>query len=161
MSTKKQILGLLAWMLASVLVSAIGGFGSMNAPVFYRELVLPSWAPDAWLFGPVWTALYTLMAIAAWLVWRKGGWQGARRALNLNVVQLVLNALWSWLFFAWYLGAVSFIEIVLLWLVIVATIHAFWQVSRVAAVLMVPYLLWVSFAAALNLSIWLNNPGAL
>ena len=161
MSFKKQILGLIGWLLASVLVSVIGGLGSMNAPVFYRELNLPTWAPDAWLFGPVWTSLYTLMAIAAWLVWRQGGWENAKRALNLNLAQLAVNALWSWLFFAWYLGGVAFAEIIVLWLLIAATIQAYWKHHKVAAILLLPYLAWVTFAGALNLNLWLNNPGVL
>ncbi|MDN7124127.1 TspO/MBR family protein [Pseudidiomarina terrestris] len=159
MSLMKQIGGLLGWLALSFIVAAIGGWGSANAPVFYRELTLPDWAPAAWLFGPVWTALYTMMAIAAWLVWREYGFTGlAKRALQVNLVQLALNMLWSWLFFAWYLGAVSFVEIILLWCAILATIVLYWRLNKAAAILMLPYLAWVSFAMALNYSIWQLNP---
>ena len=98
------------------------------------------------------------MAVAAWLVWREHGFRGARPALTLYVVQLVLNALWSWLFFAWQLGAVAFAEIVLLWTLIAATIVLFWRLNRAAAILLLPYLAWVSFASALNFTLWRLNP---
>lgn len=162
MSLIKQVAGLFGWLALAYLVAFIGGVGSANAPVFYRELMLPDWAPAAWLFGPVWTALYTLMGIAAWLVWREHGFAGvAKRPLQINFVQLALNALWSWLFFAWYLGAVSFVEIILLWGAIVVTMVAYWRVNRAAALLLLPYLAWVTFAAFLNFSIWQLNPGVL
>ncbi|PTB89833.1 sensory protein [Pseudidiomarina aestuarii] len=162
MSLAKQVGGLFGWLALSYLVAFVGGIGSANAPVFYRELMLPDWAPAAWLFGPVWAALYTLMGIAAWLIWREYGFSGvATRPLKINFIQLGLNALWSWLFFAWYLGAISYIEIMLLWGTILITIAAYWRVNRAAAILLTPYLLWVTFAAALNYSIWQLNPGVL
>lgn len=162
MSVMKQFLGLLAWLVLSFVVAAIGGLGSVNAPVFYQELQLPSWAPPTWLFGPVWTALYTMMAVAAWLVWRQQGFAGtAKLALSINLAQLLLNTLWSWLFFAWYLGALSVIEIVLLWFAIGATVVAYWRLNKAAALLLIPYWLWVSFAAGLSYSIWQLNPGVL
>jgi tryptophan-rich sensory protein len=101
------------------------------------------------------------MAIAAWLVWRIDGFLAARSALTLFLVQLGVNALWSWLFFAWHLGAISFVDIVLLWSLIVATLIAFWRISPLAGVLLIPYLLWVSFAAVLNYTIWQLNPAIL
>lgn len=159
LSAIRQTLALCAWLLASFATAAIGGFASINAAGFYGQLIQPSWAPPAWLFGPVWTVLYILMAVAAWLVWRRQGFQGA--ALKLFVVQLLFNALWTWLFFVWRLGAVAFIEIVLLWLLIAATIALFWRVQRVAALLLLPYLAWVSFATALNFTLWRLNPGLL
>lgn len=110
------------------------------------------------MFGPVWTALYTSMAIASWLVWREGGYNNARPALNLFLAQLALNALWSWLFFAWQLGAAAFVDILLLWVLLVATLVAFWRARPIAGLLLVPYLLWVSFAAGLNYTVWRMNP---
>ena len=98
-------LGLVGWLVVSFVAAAIGAVASIQAQSFYSQLVQPSWAPPAWLFGPVWTALYICMAIAAWLVWRSGGIRGNRGALSLFVVQLALNALWTWLFFAWHRGA--------------------------------------------------------
>jgi tryptophan-rich sensory protein len=98
------------------------------------------------------------MAIAAWLVWRNGGLRNHRLALSLFLVQLVFNALWSWLFFAWHNGAFAFADIILLWALILATLLSFWRVRPMAGVLLVPYLLWVSFAAALNYALWQLNP---
>ncbi len=138
--------------------AAIGAFASAQAGAFYAQLQQPVWAPPGWLFGPVWTVLYLMMAIAAWLVWRVHGFRRARVALGLFVLQLAANALWTWLFFVWHLGAFAFVEILLLWALIVATIVAFWRLLPVAAWLLVPYLAWVSFACALTLSTWQLNP---
>jgi tryptophan-rich sensory protein len=161
MPTRHQLAGLIAWLAACFAAAAIGGIASIQAASFYAELVRPEWAPPATWFGPVWTVLYTLMGIAAWLVWRVGGFRAARSALTVFLVQLALNALWSWLFFRWMLGALAFVEIVLLWLLIVATLAGFWRISRAAGALLVPYLLWVGFATALSWSVWRLNPGAL
>jgi translocator protein len=161
LSTSAQILGLLGWLLASFAAGALGGFASVNAAGFYGQLVQPAWAPPAWLFGPVWSVLFVLMGIAAWLVWREHGFRNARAALTLHAMQLVANALWTWLFFAWRQGAGAFAEIILLWLLIAATIAMFWRLHRGAALLLVPYLAWVSFAAALNFTLWRLNPSVL
>lgn len=160
-SVKNQALGLAGWLAASFLTAGIGAIASASAAAFYGQLSQPSWAPPAWLFGPVWSALYVLMGIAAWLVWRERGFRGAVAALKLYVAQLFANALWSWLFFAWHQGALSLAEIVVLWLLIAGTIGAFWRLQRVAALLLVPYLAWVSFAAALTFSLWRLNPAVL
>ena len=118
----------------------------------------PEWAPPASLFGPVWTVLYALMAIAAWLVWRTRGVRGARGALALFVAQLALNALWTWLFFAWRRGAWAFAEVLVLWVAVAATTVAFARHRRAAGALLVPYLGWVTFAAALTWAVWRLNP---
>jgi tryptophan-rich sensory protein len=157
----QQVLGLVGWLLVSFAAAAIGSAASIQAGPFYAQLVRPEWAPPASVFGPVWTVLYALMGIAAWLVWRIDGFRGARTALTLFLVQLAVNALWSWLFFAWHLGAASFADIVVLWVLIVATMITFWRISRLAAALLVPYLLWVSFASALNYTMWQLNPQVL
>ena len=157
----KQILGFVAWLAVSFIAAAIGSAASIQAGPFYAELVRPEWAPTSDVFGPVWTALYVLMGIAAWLVWRVGGFRAARTALTLFLVQLAVNALWSWLFFGWQLGSAAFADIVLLWVLIVATLVAFWRVRPLAGVLLIPYLLWVSFASALNYSVWQLNPQVL
>lgn len=138
--------------------AALGALASVQARSFYAELIRPEWAPPGWLFGPVWSALYTLMAISVWLVWRSAGWRAARLAVGLFVVQLLANALWSWLFFAWRLGAAAFIDVLLLWGLILATAVAFWRVNRLAAALLAPYLAWVTFASALTWAIWRANP---
>jgi tryptophan-rich sensory protein len=160
-SLKKQALGLIGWLVATFAAGSVGAIASARAATFYGQLSQPAWAPPAWLFGPVWSALYFLMAVAAWLVWRSHGFRGASTALWLFVIQLVANALWTWLFFVLHRGALSLAEIVVLWLLIAATIGAFWPLQRLAALLLVPYLAWVSFASALTYSLWQLNPGVL
>jgi len=160
-SKRTSALALVGWLVLSFAVSAVGAAASIQAQSFYGELAQPSWAPPAWLFGPVWTALFTAMGVASWLVWREGGFGEQRRALSLFLAQLALNALWSWLFFAWRLGGVAFGDIVVLWILILLTTLAFWRVRPLAGALLVPYLLWVSFAAALNFALWRLNPEVL
>jgi benzodiazapine receptor len=151
--------GLAGWLIVTFVAAAAGSAASTEAPEFYAQLVRPSWAPPASLFGPVWTVLYTLMAVAAWLVWRVGGFAGAARgALLLYIAQLVFNGLWSWLFFGWQRGGLAFADIALTALLIVATLVAFWRIRPLAGALLVPYLLWVSFAAVLNYTVWRLNP---
>ncbi len=156
-----QAIGLLAWTVLTFAAAAVGGFASSQAGSFYADLARPSWAPPGWLFGPVWTLLYALMAVAVWLVWRSGGFRSAGSALTLYLLQLAANAMWTWLFFAWRQGGFAFAEILVLWALIAATILAFWRVSRIAGVLLLPYLAWVSFAAALTYATWTLNPGVL
>ncbi|MGD8407076.1 MAG: tryptophan-rich sensory protein [Thiohalophilus sp.] len=158
LSRPVQIGGLVAWLVVVFIFAGIGAVASVEAGSFYSQLVRPTWAPPAGVFGPVWTVLYALMGIAAWLVWRIAGFTAVRVALLLFLVQLVINALWSWLFFGWHLGGWAFADVVVLWFLIVATLVAFWQNSRVAGLLLVPYLLWVSFAAVLNYTVWQLNP---
>ena len=154
----KQLIGLLGWLLLCFAVSGIGAFASIQAESFYQQLTQPAWAPPAWVFGPVWTTLYAMMAVSAWLVWRINGFRAQSVALTLFLIQLALNCLWSWLFFAWHLGSLSFIDIILLWIFIVLTLLAFWRVHLLAGLLLIPYLAWVSFAALLNYTIWQLNP---
>ncbi len=158
LSKQKQIQGLIVWLLVSFAASAVGAVASIHAKSFYGQLVQPAWAPPAGVFGPVWTTLYVLMAIAAWLVWRSGGFRAHRRALTLFLLQLALNALWSWLFFAWHRGALAFADVMVLWFFIAATLFYFWRVRPLAGALLIPYLLWVSFASVLNYSVWQLNP---
>ncbi len=158
---KRQTLGLLGWLALSFVASAIGASASVNYSAFYAQLRQPSWAPPSSVFGPVWAILYALMGIAAWTVWRAGGFRAQRVTLSLFVVQLVVNALWSWIFFGWQRGALAFFDITLLWLLVVATLAAFWRARPLAGALLIPYLLWVSFAAALNYSVWQLNPQVL
>lgn len=161
LSKLHQTLGLLGWTLLTFTAAALGALASADAGTFYAELARPSWAPPAWLFGPVWSALYVLMALSAWLVWRDRGFTGARIALVLFIVQLAANALWSWLFFAWHQGGLAFAEVLVLWCLIVATIVSFQRISILAAVLLYPYLAWSTFASALTFAIWRLNPGDL
>lgn len=157
-SYRRDVPGLVAWLAVSFAASAVGAIASIEARTFYGQLVQPAWAPPPWLFGPVWTVLYALMAIAAWLVWRAGGFRANRIALALFLMQLGLNALWSWIFFSWHRGALAFAEILVLWALIAATLAAFWRVRPLAGSLLIPYLVWVSFAAALNFALWQLNP---
>jgi len=142
----------------SFAAAAAGGLATRTAPEFYAALSRPAWAPPSWLFGPVWTLLYALMAIAAWLVWKERGWSGARIALGLYLLQLLANALWSWLFFGWRRGSLAEFEIVVLLALIIFTIIAFWRVRPLAGILLLPYVAWVAFAAALTFAIVQRNP---
>ena len=124
---------------------------------WYASLSKPSWNPPNAIFGPVWTLLYALMAVSAWLVWRRAGFGGAGAALGLFVFQLVLNALWSYLFFGLHRPDIAFFEIVVLWVAILAVVLLFWRVDRTAGALMLPYLTWVGFASFLNFTLWRMN----
>lgn len=157
LTKQTQLVGLVAWLIGSFIAAGIGGAASSQAGPFYTQLVRPEWAPPSSVFGPVWTVLYTLMGVAAWLVWRVAGFRAVKTALVLFLVQLALNSLWSWLFFAWHRGALAFADILLLWALIVATLIAFWRIRPLAGALLVPYLAWVSFASALNYSVWQLN----
>jgi tryptophan-rich sensory protein len=150
-------LALGGWLLLTAAAGGLGALASVDAREFYAALDRPAWAPPAGLFGPVWTLLYVVMAVAAWLIWRERGFARARGALGLFVAQLAVNALWSWLFFAWHRGAGAFADILVMLLLIVATIIAFARIRKLAAALLVPYLAWVCFAAALNYSVWQRN----
>ncbi|MBG9389885.1 TspO/MBR family protein [Caenimonas aquaedulcis] len=160
-SNLHQALGLIGWLAIVFVAAAAGAIASVDAASFYRRLALPDWAPPASAFGPVWSALYTLMGVAMWLVWRERSAGHLRLALGLFITQLCANALWSWLFFAWRNGAAAFMEVLILLALIVATLIVFWRINRLAGVLMVPYLAWVSLATALTWSVWQRNPAAL
>jgi tryptophan-rich sensory protein len=148
-------------LLLTFAAAGLGGFASAQAGGFYAELERPSWAPPGWLFGPVWTVLYCTMAISVWLVWREAERKGGALPYALYGVQLAANALWTWLFFVWKLGALAFFEVAILWLLIAATAAVFWQRKPWAAILLLPYLAWVGFATALTWSIWQRNPAVL
>jgi len=158
-SASSQLFALLGWLLLAFAAGAVGAVASVDAASFYAQLSKPAWAPPAGVFGPVWSALYALMGVAAWLVWRAP--VSSRAALGLFAAQLAANALWSWLFFAWHRGALAAAEVLVLLTLIIATVAAFWGVRRLAALLLVPYLLWVAFASALTWAVWRANPGLL
>ena len=158
LSKRKQIQGFVGWLVVSFTASAVGAVASIQAKSFYSQLAQPDWAPPPGVFGPVWTVLYALMGIAAWLVWRCGGFRANRQALTLFLLQLAFNALWSWFFFAWHRGVLAFVDIIVLCILIVFTLVSFWRVRPLAGVLLIPYLLWVSFASVLNYSLWQLNP---
>jgi translocator protein len=154
MNALRQGVGLLVIV---ALCFAVAAAGSWFMPAALNEwfvtLRKPSWNPPNWIFGPVWSALYLCMALAAWLVWRQRGWAGARRALTLFAVQLVLNGAWTGLFFGLCLPWLAFAEITLLWCAILATTLSFARTSPLAGWLFVPYLAWVTFAAVLNFTL--------
>lgn len=136
----------------------IGAMASVEASSFYQQLIQPSWAPPASVFGPVWSVLFALMAFSVWLVYRQSTSTARQIGLTVFAGQLCLNMFWSWLFFGWKIGSFAFVEVILLWFTIALTMVVFWRVSKVAAVALVPYLAWVTFAAWLNHTLWKLNP---
>ncbi|NLT51193.1 MAG: tryptophan-rich sensory protein [Ignavibacteria bacterium] len=149
----KKVIGLLLWLSITFTAS----FAGAQSRGFYQELTRPLWAPPGWLFAPVWTALYILMGISAWIVWKQKGFKYAKYALGFYLFQLLLNSLWTWLFFVLQSGALAFFEISLLWVLILITIILFWKIRPIAGILLLPYILWVSFATALTCSVWMSN----
>ncbi|MET8149728.1 TspO/MBR family protein [Actinoplanes sp. NPDC049668] len=146
--------GLLPFAAATLAAALIGGLGVAGTAGEYQSLEQPSWAPPSWLFGPVWTILYAMIAVAGWLAWRRAGWTPA---LTVYAVQLALNAAWTPIFFGLGRYGLALVDIVVLWALIGATIYLFRPISRTAAWLLVPYWLWVTFATALNAAIWHAN----
>jgi len=152
-----QALALGLFYLLCFLAAGLGSlFTMVSLGSWYAGLAKPSWNLPNWIFGPVWTALYAMMAVAGWLVWRRGGSQ-SWLALRWFAIQLVLNVAWSAVFFGLQLPGPAFFEILLLWVAIAATLLTSWRVSRTAGILLAPYHLWVSFAAILNFAIWRLN----
>lgn len=134
-------------------------FTTPSIPTWYAAIQKPSFNPPNWIFGPVWTTLFVLMGVAAFIVWNKGlDKKGVKAALLLFIIQLVLNMLWSYLFFALHSPLYAFVEIIILWLAILLTMLKFFPISHAAGYLLLPYILWVSFAAVLNFTIFRLNP---
>jgi translocator protein len=155
MKTTVAVMGAVGWL---VLTFGAAVLGSRFPPdAWYYQLNKPSWNPPGWVFAPVWTLLYAMMAVSAWLVWKRYGFTGAAVALSLFVLQLILNAAWTWLFFGLHRPDLAFVDIILLWAGILATLVAFWKLLPVAGSLLIPYLAWVSFAAFLNWTLWRMN----
>jgi tryptophan-rich sensory protein len=154
-----DFLKLITTIAISELAGLIGSSFTISAiTTWYTTLNKPTFNPPSWIFAPTWTTLYALMGIAAFLIWKKGCKQPhVKRALIIFLVQLTLNALWSIIFFGLHSPGKAFIEIIFLWIAIIATIITFTKISRTAAWLLAPYILWVSFAAYLNFAIWLLN----
>ena len=157
-SPTRQVLVLFAALAPCLAVGAIGGVAtSQSVSSWYPALAKPPFNPPRWIFAPVWTALYVIMAVSAWLVWRRNGWRGARPALTLFAIQLALNLAWSLMFFGLRRIDLALIDVVALLAAIAATALAFWPLHRAAALLMTPYLAWVGFATLLNSAIWRLN----
>jgi benzodiazapine receptor len=152
---------LIALLISIAVCLGAGALGSVATtpaiPGWYAALAKPTWTPPNVVFGPVWTALYVMMAVAAWLVWRRAGQAPVALPLALFGLQLVANVAWSWLFFGARMPGLAFVEIVVLWCLILAATIACWRVSPWAGVLLLPYLAWVSYACALNFAIWRMN----
>ncbi len=153
-----DVAGLIGFVLICLVAAAVGGRATVaSVRAWYPTLRKPRWNPPARLFGPVWSALYLMMAVAAWLVWRTRDVTDVRFAMSLFGVQLGLNVLWSIIFFGLRRPGLALVDIAFLWLAIAAATVAFWSHDPIAALLLVPYVVWVSFAAVLNLSIYRLN----
>ena len=157
MGPARSALGLVGWLAASFATAWIGSRYMPGA--WYISLAKPSWNPPAAVFAPVWTVLYVLMGVAAWLAWRRAGFSGAGAAPVLFIVQLGLNGLWSYLFFGLHRPDLAFVDIVVLLVVILIVAVLFWREDWRAGALMMPYLGWVGFASCLNFVLWRLNPG--
>ena len=152
----KDVIYLVAFIGLCLAVGGVSGyFTAGGVRDWFPTLVKPSFNPPSWVFAPVWTLLYIMMGVAAWLVWRQGG--DVNFALALFFIQLTLNFLWSFLFFNLHRLDLALIDITTLWIGIAATLFAFWQIDTRAGLLLVPYLAWVSFASLLNASFWRLN----
>ena len=145
--------------LACLILGGLSGISTTSAITgWYSTLIKPSFNPPNWIFGPVWTLLYILMGISFALIWNKGiEKKEIKNALGIFVFQFLLNLVWSFLFFGMQNPAIAFIDIVILWLAIILTVKKFLPIDKAAAYLLIPYLLWVSFASLLNISIWYLN----
>lgn len=153
-----QVVGFLVILLGCFAAGLLGNLVTMpELPGWYAQLAKPSWTPPDAIFGPVWSLLYLMMATAAWLIWRQGGLVHGWVPLGLFAVQLVLNSLWSILFFKLQRPGWAAVEIVVLWLAIFVTMLVFSQRSTLAGLLLLPYLVWVGFASLLNWAIWQMN----
>lgn len=157
-SISRQIVWLLLYVAVCFVAAGLGGLATASSMAdWYPTLEKPAWTPPAWVFGPVWSALYLMMAVAAWLVWRRDGWPAASTPLVWFAIQLAFNVGWSVIFFGLRSPGFALIEIIFLWLAIAITTKLFWSRSRVAAALMAPYLAWSTFAVFLNLAIYRLN----
>lgn len=155
MTNLKKYSGLAGWLLLCFIAASIGAF--FEPGLWYENLNKPSWTPPNWVFPIVWPILYAMMAISAWIVWKDYGFNQARQPIMWFGFQLILNSAWSWLFFGEHLIGTALAEILLLWIAILFTTMLFWKKSEPAGWLMVPYLLWVSYASALNFSLFQLN----
>jgi tryptophan-rich sensory protein len=153
-STPASWLGLAGFGAAVTVAALVGVLGVRGTAAEYQSLEQPAWAPPSWLFGPVWTILYAMIAVAGWLVWRRIGWTPA---LTAYAVQLGLNAIWTPIFFGGGRYGWALVDIVVMWFAIGVTVVLFWRESRLAAALLLPYWAWVTFATALNTAIWWAN----
>ncbi|MGV8144140.1 MAG: TspO/MBR family protein [Methanothermobacter sp.] len=155
----KEVVRLIVSILIVFIAGTIGSTATLpQIPTWYASLAKPSWAPPNWLFGPVWTILYILIGIALFLVWKEGiSRKDVKLAISVFVVQLVLNVLWSVIFFGYNSLLGGLVVVIILWIAILANIIFFYRVSKPAGLLLVPYIVWVSIASYLNYSVYLLN----
>ena len=158
MNLGRSLVGLGVWIgvcFGAAFISSV--FTNPSVPTWYASLAKPSWTPPDCVFGPVWSALFLMMGLGAWLVWRQGGLTVASIPIALFMVQLGLNVAWSILFFGLRMPGLAFGEVMILWFAILATMIAFWRSTPIAGYLLLPYLIWVAFATGLNFAIWRMN----
>ena len=151
----RGFLGAIGWLLAVFFAAWIAS--RFLPDDWYRAIKKPSWNPPNWLFAPVWSVLYLLMALSAWLLWREFGFRTALVPLSLFVLQLTMNAGWTWLFFGRHRPDLALAESIVFWIVLLGTVLSFWSLLPAAGAILLPYLLWVSFATFLNFTIWRLN----
>jgi len=158
LKASRDVLGLFAFIILCLTVSGIGGIiTATSVDTWYQTLEKPPFNPPDWVFAPVWTALYILMGIAAWRVWRLRSFEVTGKALTVFAVQLGLNLAWSFLFFGFQRIDLALVEIVILLCTIITNMVMFWRIDRLAGLLFVPYAVWVTYATVLNASLWLLN----
>ena len=155
MKASKKYSGLVGWIVICFIAAGIGAY--FEPGVWYESLNKPGWTPPNWVFPVVWPVLYIMMAVAAWLIWKEYGFQLAREELRWFTIQFTLNAAWSWIFFGEHLIGTALGEILLLWIAILFTTMLFWKKNSFAGLLLLPYLLWISYASALNYAIFQMN----
>jgi translocator protein len=158
MKLSKKIATLIVCLIACYSASFIGAIASFDAPEFYISLNKPSWSPPASIFGPVWTALYTMIGISLWLIYTKNSFSQNKPLFIVFFFQLFLNALWSWIFFSWKMGFASLVEIFILLIFIAINTLLFYNKNKIAGILLIPYFLWVTFATFLTYTLWQLNP---
>ena len=157
-SQGRSIAGLLVFLVICLGVGGLGGIATApEIKGWYATLTKPSWNPPNWIFGPMWTTLFVMMAVSAWLVWKRPGIKLNSLPMILFAIQLVLNSAWSWIFFNLHMIGAAFAELCVLWVAIAVTMYIFFKHSKLAGGLMIPYLAWVTFAGCLNFAIWRLN----
>lgn len=150
-----KVVKLLSAVAVCWIAAVIGSIATFSQiPTWYTTLVKPEWNPPNWLFGPVWTVLFTLMGVSLYLLWKN---KNNAIAVRFFYIQLFLNILWSWMFFGWHRLDLALVEIVVLWIAIVKTVNYSYKVNKTAGLILLPYLIWVSFAGFLNYTIWMLN----
>lgn len=157
-SRSASLFALLGFVLVTFCAAFVGARASISSTDMYATMIKPGWSPPGWLFGPVWSVLYCLMAVAVWQVWKLVSMRGA---VTVYLIHLIFQALWSWLFFGLGRADWAMVDIVILWLMIVWLVLAFRRADTLAGLMMVPYLLWVTFASVLNGTLWALNGGVL